>query len=87
MGWRLDQQEHAWRARAACAHYDPELFFPESGPSPGRVICSRCPVQAECLAFALSSPWKPVGVWGGLPGYAVGALWAAHRRAIKQGMP
>ncbi len=61
-----------WRSAAACRLADPELFFPIS--SSGRAleqvaeakrICARCPVQRECLAFALGTR-EVHGVWGGL---------------------
>lgn len=45
---------------------DPELFFAESAMDVERakLLCSRCPVRASCLAGALErrEPW---GVWGG----------------------
>jgi hypothetical protein len=37
--------------------------------------CKTCPVQKECLSFAIESPWQPYGVWGGLPGKEVRARW------------
>jgi WhiB family transcriptional regulator, redox-sensing transcriptional regulator len=50
-----------WREHAACARpgIDPDLFFPEPGQR-GKVarakrICARCPVQAPCLADALTT--------------------------------
>lgn len=61
-----------WRTRGACRDEDPELFFPVamSGPaldqiSRAKAVCARCPVRAECLAWALSTR-QSVGVWGGL---------------------
>lgn len=61
----------AWRDRAACRAVDPELFFPvgDSGPALAQVaeakaVCARCPVTAQCLAFALLA--IPEGVAGGL---------------------
>jgi WhiB family redox-sensing transcriptional regulator len=61
-----------WRLGAACRSVDPELFFPISytGASMEQVttakaICSHCPVQPECLAFALRTG-QAHGIWGGL---------------------
>lgn len=60
-----------WRSAAACLVVDPELFFPpERGVSSAyeeaaaKAVCHGCPVQAECLAWAI---WAGVtdGVWGG----------------------
>ncbi|MBO0818319.1 MAG: WhiB family transcriptional regulator [Actinobacteria bacterium] len=61
-----------WWTRAACASADPELFFPISYSGPARrqvaqakAICARCPIQQECLSYALEA--GPIqGVWGGL---------------------
>jgi WhiB family transcriptional regulator, redox-sensing transcriptional regulator len=65
-----------WRARALCAdpRLDPGLWFPEAGQSPRAVrVCRACPVQAECLVFALQlGPLD--GIWGGLT--------AAERRRL-----
>jgi WhiB family redox-sensing transcriptional regulator len=56
-----------WRARALCAKTDPEIFF-----APGALehkvakrICRLCPVQRECLVYAMEAPMDH-GVWGGL---------------------
>jgi WhiB family transcriptional regulator, redox-sensing transcriptional regulator len=60
-----------WRHRAACRDFDPELFFPvgTTGPALAQVreakaICARCPVVAQCLAWALETG-QQYGVWGG----------------------
>lgn len=59
-----------WRDRARCAGVDPELFFPSRGrgPSsgvPAQRICRRCPVQLECLQYAITHPDGQYGTWGG----------------------
>ena len=63
--------EADWRSRGACLSVDPELFFPLSsvGPAAGQLtqaksVCTRCPVRAECLDFALATR-QVHGVWGG----------------------
>ena len=62
----------AWRAVAACADLDPDLFFPVG--SAGHVarqvrkakrVCRSCPATAACLAWALESH-QDLGVVGGL---------------------
>src|ERR1700683_4488529 len=60
-----------WRA-AACRDAEPELFFPISErPAAGsavrraKLICTRCPVQSECLNYALRQRQEQ-GIWGGL---------------------
>jgi WhiB family redox-sensing transcriptional regulator len=72
----MADQRH-WRLEAACAEVDPELFFPERGDPAlaAKRICAGCPVQVECLSFALAVT-EPRGVWGGLA--------AGERRALRR---
>ncbi|WP_446724820.1 WhiB family transcriptional regulator [Microbacterium sp. CFBP 13617] len=64
-----------WVAEAACAEMDPEAFFPERGDSTvdAKRICRSCPVQPECLAYALRTK-EPSGIWGGKSPRERGAL-------------
>jgi WhiB family redox-sensing transcriptional regulator len=60
-----------WLRSAACAGEDPELFFPVGTTGPAlrdvadaKRVCARCPVDRQCLAYALAlGPTS--GVWGG----------------------
>ncbi|GAA2984343.1 WhiB family redox-sensing transcriptional regulator [Streptomyces sp. KhCrAH-43] len=61
-----------WRMHAACRDADPDLFFPIGSTGPALVqaeeakaVCRRCPVQEECLRWALENN-QDSGVWGGL---------------------
>lgn len=58
-----------------CAQTDPEIFFPEKGHNgrEAKKICARCPVRAECLAWALDRKER-VGVWGGTTGHERDAM-------------
>lgn len=62
-----DLARPAWMKRAACRGEDPAVFFPSVGgnAAKARVICASCPVQQECLAYALADP-ESAGVWGGI---------------------
>jgi WhiB family redox-sensing transcriptional regulator len=60
-----------WREQAACRHEDPDLFFPigTTGPAlvqqeQAKAVCRRCPVQGQCLEWALDTG-QTIGVWGG----------------------
>jgi WhiB family redox-sensing transcriptional regulator len=55
-----------WMVDGLCAQVDPELWFPEKGGSTreAKQLCTRCPVRAECLAYALANDER-FGVWGG----------------------
>jgi len=64
----------AWQDTAACRGKDIVLFFgPDGERQPERenrerkakAVCASCPVQAECLNYAVSRPEK-YGTWGGL---------------------
>ncbi|MFI0417822.1 WhiB family transcriptional regulator [Spongiactinospora sp. 9N601] len=61
--------EIGWARRGACRSSDPELFFP---PAPSldqetraKAVCGRCPVMAECRAYALRAGERE-GIWGGM---------------------
>lgn len=58
-----------WMAEAACRTVDPELFYPPPGQNgvvaAAKSICRSCPVQLDCLRFAVDNR-EPHGIWGGL---------------------
>lgn len=58
----LDPQP--WRDDAACKGDDLSLFFNGFSNSAARRRCATCPVQRECLRYALSDP-DLTGVWAG----------------------
>jgi WhiB family redox-sensing transcriptional regulator len=60
-----------WREEIACRDADPDLFFPIGPTGAGlrqmeeaKRICRACPVQIQCLAWALENGVAD-GVWGG----------------------
>ena len=64
-----------WQRHGACVGKDPELWFPEKrhrGGTPTsdepKRICASCPVQLECLRYALEQepPQWRTGIWGAL---------------------
>ena len=65
------REVYDWRESAACRDQDPELFFPVSEVGPGseqvrqaKAVCARCPVQRECLEYAIDIGLAH-GVFGG----------------------
>ena len=61
-----------WWGLAACRNAEAELFFPISATTASRStverakrICASCPVQSQCLGFALRHRQEQ-GIWGGL---------------------
>ncbi|PXY16635.1 WhiB family transcriptional regulator [Prauserella muralis] len=79
-----------WVERAACREEDPELFFPvgTNGPAlrqaaAAKAVCQRCPVEADCLAWALESG-QDAGVWGGLDEDERNALMARREAAPQE---
>ncbi len=66
-------------SRAACKGYPTSLWFPDKGwtvqAAQAKLICSRCPVRAECLEAGLGE----LGIWGGMSERA--------RRPILQARP
>ena len=64
--WAVDE----WRHDASCRSTDPDLFFPVgttgdaiSQIEAAKAVCRTCPVQFECLEFALVTN-QDSGVWG-----------------------
>lgn len=72
-----------WRTEALCRGVETDLFFPagELGEEPvqqaeaAKAVCARCPVQTECLEYALATD-QAFGVWGGTT--------EAERRSIRR---
>jgi WhiB family transcriptional regulator, redox-sensing transcriptional regulator len=61
----------SWRHHASCAHLDTNLFFPVGLTGSAieqtnlvKSVCNDCPVQNQCLEFALRT-LQDYGVWGG----------------------
>ena len=69
LGARLafDDEARVWMLEARCLDADPEAFFPEKGGSTreAKRICAICPVQRDCLAYALDNDER-FGIWGGM---------------------
>ena len=55
-----------WRQDAACKGANVELFFAvdDDGVAQAKSICAGCPVQQDCLEWALASR-QDDGIWGG----------------------
>lgn len=62
----MDETEIAWMQEGHCRFHPPAVFFPSDGVgvATARKICAACPVEGECLEFALSNRIG-LGVWGG----------------------
>ena len=63
---RPSPEELDWQLQALCREVSPELFFPNYGErkTDALRICHSCPVEDECLAYALKYR-EPHGIWGG----------------------
>ena len=63
----FDDDDQVWMLEARCLDADPEAFFPEKGGSTreAKRICGICPVQSDCLDYALANDQR-FGIWGGL---------------------
>jgi WhiB family redox-sensing transcriptional regulator len=53
-------------SQGLCAQTDPDAFYPEDGApaTSAKAVCRRCPVQTQCLDYALTHDERH-GVWGG----------------------
>jgi len=61
----------AWSSDAACKGGDTDLFYPKKNAagkmqdtSKAQAICATCPVESECLEYALDNN-EQYGIWGG----------------------
>lgn len=56
-----------WSVFGLCTATDPEIFFRlgDGQANQAREICTRCPVRAQCLSYAVAAD-EPYGIWGGL---------------------
>ena len=74
-----------WHARAACATYDPDLWWIEDTRDLGHKIaldvCASCPVQPQCLEHALAVPERD-GIWGGKMAHERKRLAVYRREAV-----
>jgi WhiB family redox-sensing transcriptional regulator len=67
----LASADYSWRSHALCRDTDPDLFFPVGTTGAAlvqieqaRAVCRECPVQSDCLDFALATN-QDSGIWGG----------------------
>lgn len=75
MNTSLPALDAEWRESAACLSHPSILFFGlDDNETPverrareerAKEICAACPVQRECLEYALATK-EPYGIWGGL---------------------
>ena len=74
-----------WQHKAACASYDPDLWWIEDIRDLGRKIaldvCASCPVQTQCLEHALATPERH-GIWGGTLPYQRQRIAYERRKAV-----
>jgi WhiB family redox-sensing transcriptional regulator len=75
---RLARVDLSWHRHAACRGLDAAIFYPASEDQAlvAKEVCDLCPVQSECLEYALGVREKE-GVWGG-------ATEAERRRIIRR---
>lgn len=63
--------DEAWKLKAACRGSDPSVFFVgrydgRNASRQAKRICAGCPVQAECLDYALDWPQNyDYGIYAG----------------------
>ncbi|REE97003.1 WhiB family transcriptional regulator [Thermomonospora umbrina] len=68
----LNTSDDHWTDHSICRGADPDLFYPINYARPvmarqveaAKAICAHCPVQADCLDWALRAG-EPEGIWGG----------------------
>lgn len=86
-----------WQVEARCSGEDPTMFLPVDGRgqtadviaalnlerhSQAKLMCWACPVQRDCLGFALLGEQNQYGTWGSE--FFVEADWTAAKVARKE---
>jgi WhiB family redox-sensing transcriptional regulator len=64
----IDEGRPAWHKDAACKGASPGVsWFPEAGEDhrPALRVCEACPVNQDCLAWALEQGPQLDGIWSG----------------------
>ncbi len=74
--------DEPWMGNALCTEIGGDLFFSENkgdtaGLRDAKRICQLCPVQIDCLQFAMDNN-EAFGIWGGLS--------TRERRRIQRGL-
>ena len=74
----------SWMGRASCRNLATEFFFPNRGHPKKEVvkICNSCPVQEECLSFAVVNGERQ-GMWGGLTSGARRGMYSKIKKEIE----
>jgi WhiB family redox-sensing transcriptional regulator len=72
-----------WMADGSCRDYPATTFFPQDGVGviKAQKICAGCPVQSQCLEYALDNHIDH-GVWGGRSERERRRLQRARRRTL-----
>ena len=67
----LQVEREEWEALSACADLNTDLFYPAGSSAKyhgqiaaAKAVCAACPVEVECLEFALETN-EEFGIWGG----------------------
>ena len=73
----MNKRDVDWQVDALCLEAGAENFFPEvdESPNPAKKVCAQCPVQEQCLAYALLNKERH-GIWGGTTVHDRRKLWA-----------
>jgi WhiB family redox-sensing transcriptional regulator len=53
----------SWQEQAECRRHPKWMFFSDATIDLAKRICDRCPVEDQCLRYALATNQE--GVWGG----------------------
>jgi WhiB family redox-sensing transcriptional regulator len=84
----IDLLRPRWMRKAACRGQGFDAWFPADedggGAAAARRVCAGCPVQPECLDYALGAHIRH-GLWGGLFGRERTALTRQRGREVGGG--
>jgi len=57
----------AWMREGACRQFEADTMYPKTPTETAhaKAVCGHCPVQRECLDYALARDER-YGIWGGM---------------------
>lgn len=60
----IEDGEDLWQDEAKCRNENNKLFFEKADERAAKRFCATCPVQSDCLEYALV--YDTYGIWGGM---------------------
>jgi WhiB family redox-sensing transcriptional regulator len=89
MELNFEYEDYPFNGTQLCNESNSELFFPEEYIDQGKLIaardiCNACPLVADCLQYAISTPWLD-GIWAGTTPRQRSRIRSQRNKKVKSG--